>query len=72
MRCTVMALVTLASFDRAQTEHHSMAFFIVRPSELQARAHLQCMARNQLLNIDAIKYSAYFTCLHAHSLDALQ
>lgn len=60
-----MALLTLASFDNQQTDHHSMAFSIASAFDLQARAHLQCLTRNQCLHVDAREYSAsftYFTC----------
>ena len=60
-----MALVTLASFQHEQAHYHSTAFSIASPFESQARAHLQCLARNQYLLVDAPDYSAfstYFTC----------
>ena len=71
MHCIVMALATLASLDNQQREHHSIGFFIKSAFELEAHAHLQCMARNRFQNYDAIRYTAYFTCLHAHSVDSL-
>ncbi len=58
----VMALLILALFNHEHTDHHSTVFFIVCPVELQARAHLQCLARYGSKHMNAVKYSALFAC----------